>query len=87
MRFTWILVMKTEQKRKRVAEIPGTPFVLQVYWDRSRDGVSEMVRGYVHCNGCEGSAYACYAHNESDAQHKLEKVIEAWAKAFGEVLG
>lgn len=81
MRFTWILVMKTEQKRKRVAEIPGTPFVLQVYWDRSRDGVSEMVRGYVHCNGCEGNAYAC------DAQRKLEKVIEVWAKAFGEVLG
>ena len=39
--------------RERIAEIIGTPFVLQVYWDRKRGGV-EMIRGYIHCQGCEG---------------------------------
>ena len=71
--------------RKRVAEIIGTPFVLQVYWDRKRDGV-EMVRGYIHCQGCEGNAYACYAVTENEAQKKLETVISAWSKALN-ILG
>ena len=81
MNLQWILVKKEDSARKRVAEIIGTPFVLQVYWDRKRDGV-EMVRGYIHCQGCEGNAYACYAVTENEAQKKLETVISAWSKAL-----
>lgn len=77
MNLQWILVKKEESARKRVAEISGTPFVLQVYWDRKRDGVEMFA-----AKGCEGNAYACYAMTEAEAQKKLEKVISDWSKSF-----
>ena len=62
--------------RERIAEIIGTPFVLQVYWDRKRGGV-EMIRGYL-----PGMRRSCYAITENETQKKLETVISAWSKAL-----
>ena len=64
--------------RERIAEIIGTPFVLQVYWDRKRGWCGNDKRLY----SLPGMRRSCYAITENETQKKLETVISAWSKAL-----